>query len=497
MSTHFLSLIFENFYQIIGNIIEIKDKVEENNITNIFNEINDKIIKLLNFFNTNIIKNNLYENNMSETKTFFYQMITLLFKFIEIQELHLNTFKSICEILNSFNNDINSASKQNKELTNFLLLITSILFEFLINPRLFKEKNSESFDKINYVFLSLLTFLKLNDFQNLNKMLKKENLDILLSYIWLLDEPLQITNFKITKKNYIAFLVLFLQISYSFIAFEEKKAKSSKNIILDTNDNINIINKRNSIINTNEESLENYFINIVCNKAMQYRKNPNILFNLSLIMVKSNLIPFLGKTEIGKIKNYFLFENKDDESRDSKDKKILYLSYLQILLPFYYSKTKKENSKEDYFKDFLKNNKLYFDLDLFYAFIALIREISNFGKLNRIGINSCEFEDFRQYSRYDHLEFSDLPMNEINPSFLNQLESDIIKSILLYIIFLIEKSFKKSSKRRKDNNENNTENSSSQGLENKTEQIAFDILKKNIDIIFKYPKTRLYEIVFS
>ena len=81
---------------------------------------------------------------------------------------------------------------------------------------------------LNYVILSLLTFLKYNKITSVDSILKIENFNILLSYIWLLDEPKKANFFEICKNNYISFMILFLQISSSE-SLDSKNIKTSKN----------------------------------------------------------------------------------------------------------------------------------------------------------------------------------------------------------------------------------------------------------------------------
>ena len=103
---NYLSFIFEFYYQIICHLIEIEEKEDKNNLNYVFEELNEKIITVLNFINKNIIKTNVYEKYIKETKQLFYQMISLIFKLVEIRDLNLIVFKSICEILNTFNIDL-------------------------------------------------------------------------------------------------------------------------------------------------------------------------------------------------------------------------------------------------------------------------------------------------------------------------------------------------------------------------------------------------------
>ena len=479
---HYLSLLIEYYYQITCHLIQIKNKVDVNIFSSTCKEINEKLIKILKFFDINIIQTKLYQYKIDETKQFFYQVVIMILKYVEIEELNKNIFKILCELLSAFDYDLKSNIDDN--VTKFLLLIRKKLFQILINPRLFKEKNKENYEKLNYVFLSLLTFLKNNEIRNLKNILKNEHLEILISYIWLLDLPEDIKIFEITRNNYISFLILFIQIALSSQINADKNSKAMKE----------------RCDNSNEENQTNFFIYQIFNLSIENRKNKYIFYNLSLIMVKSNLITFLNKSDIEKMKEFFLEEFYNKELRNTDHKKTLYLSYLQILISYYSSKTSNQdllNSNET-FQSFLKESKILLDKDLFYAFISLLRIINNFAKLNKTEIMSYENEDLRKFSQNDYISFSNLPMNEIEINYLNELEIHIIKNIFLYIIYLLDELMLMKSlfkNKEKKTNQNNNSNHS-QNSEDNIEEEAFEVTKKNLDIIFKYPKTKLYEVIF-
>ena len=483
---HYFSLLFEYYYQITCHLIKINNNVDQNILTSTCKEINEKLIKILQFFYINIIQTKLYQSKITQTKIFFYQMIIFILKFSEIGDLSQNTFKIIYDILNTFDLDLKSNTNINEDITKFLLLIRKKLFQILINPRLFKEKNQENYEKLNYVFLSLLTFLKNNEIKNLKNILKKDHLEILLSYIWLLDLPDDLKIFEITRNNYISFLILYLQIAISSQTNEVKNPKVLKEI------------SNNSF----EENLRNFYIYQIFKLAVENRRNKYIFYNLSLIMVKSNIIIFLSKSDIEKIKGLFMEEIFYKELRNTDHKKTLYLSYLQLLISYYSSRNSNKDSStnsNETFHNFLKDNKILLDKDLFYAFISLLRIINNFSKLNNTEINSYENEDLKKFSKHDYISFSDLPMNEIEINYLNELENHIIKNIFLYIIYLLDeltlvKSLLKS--REKKINKNNITNHPP-NTEDNTEEEFFNIVKKNLDIIYKYSNTKLYEIIFS
>ena len=505
---HYLSLIFEYYYQILSNLSENKNNFDLSNLSSIYKEINSKIIIVINFFNSNIIKTRLYKNNVFETGQFFYQMLLVLFKFLEVEELDVNTFKCINDILSSLCVDL-KAKLNNQKVFRFLLLISQKLFEFLINPRLFKEKDKNSFnlDKLNYSFLSLLTFLKNTKIKYLNKVSSIENLKILMSYISLLDTPKEIKNFDVTKKNYISLLILFIQISL-FNSLDNKKSQSEKNIIEKSevvegprkSSKKLIVDNMYSHDDENEKNLVIYYF---FQKALEYRKNHHIFYNMTLIMVKTNLITMIKEDDIKNIKTLFLqeFHNKESNNSEFKDyKKTLYLSYLKILVSFHFSQSKpeKQDFYENNFNEFIRNN-LFLDSDLFYALITLLRQVTSFSNIIRKELNSFESEDLLKIKTNDTPNFSDLPMMEIKLNCLNDIDVRIIKNILLDIIYLLDRLSDKCSKKGKDNHseKNNNNSFSSQSSDNTTEKEAFETIKKNIDIIFKNPRTNVYETIFN
>ena len=527
---HYLSLIFEYYYQVLCHLENHNKTLDSDNLTSVYKIINNKIIKLLDFFKRNIIKTNIYVNNIIETDQFFHQMTLLIFKFAEAQYLDVNTFKIVFEILDAFDKELNSKSKY-QNVVDFLLLIRRKLFEFLINPRLFKEKNDENENEIkydltnkssdeiknridielkkdlelddlvlqnlNYVILSLLTFLKYNKITSVNSILKIENFNTILSYIWLLDEPKNSKYFETTKNNYVSFLILFLQISASD-ALEIKNIKTPKNdeITIEDLEKPHKSSKKLSLNNQNnkDESSENLFIYHIYKKALEHSKNQHIFLNLSLIIVKTNLMPLLTETDISTLKVYFMNElQSTGKNNDHEYKKIIYFSYLQLLVSHYFSGNKYVDL--NLFHDFIYN--LNLDIDLFYALISLFRTILNFIRTDRRDLVSFEMEDLRKLTSNDYLTFSDLPLREIFINTLNELGVDIIKNIFLDILFLLDKLIKNTRFKDKLPNINNSTSSfSSHNSDEFIDKDIFEVLKKNIDIIFKCPKTLLYETVF-
>ena len=217
---------------------------------------------------------------------------------------------------------------------------------------------------------------------------------------------------------------------------------------------------------------------------LKYSKNQYIFFNLSLILIKTNLISLLKESEINIAKSYFLREFKNYEFIHTDYKKTLYFSYLQILVAYYFSELKNKSGNVA-----LKNfhelvHSLNLDQDLFYAFITLIRYINNFSKIFQEDIYSYKQEDLKIISKNNYPLFSDLPMKDVKIEELSENEIYIIKNIFLAIIFLINK-FKKEIIKENNKDESNIEKS------------FFEIIKKNVEIAFQYPNTKLYETMFS
>ena len=501
---HYFSLLFEYYYQILCFLIENKEKIEESMMKSLFKELNIKIIDVLNFFNENIIRTYLYENFIVETEKFFYKIAEFILKFSDINDLDIKTFKSLSDILNNFE-EILLERKCEQNVDRFLLLIRAKIVELLLNPRLYQEKNGPCLEALLYVFNNLLTFLKEGKIKFLNKILKTKNLEMLFSFIWLLDEPKKSDLFDILKNKYVSLLILFLQISSSQI-FDQYKIQSTKTF----SHFINLTDKPKKhqkesyseyARNISEDNNENSIIQMFLEKSLEFRKNTNIFSNLALIIVKSNTINLLKEAKIIQVQKCFMEEIKDKELKDTENKKILYLSYLQILISYYFSEPNynSENTKEKNFHKFICS--LDLDMDLFYSLISVFRLTNNFGKSSNKEIReltSFKDETLKKLEPYDIPKFPDLPILEIKISYLRDIEIHIIKSILLDILTLLDKFENKWSliSKEKRVQQFNTSNISVCFEENNGKEV-YDILKKNIDIIFKNPQTLLYDTILS
>ena len=479
---HYLSLLFEYYYQIICYLTEIKKTLEENTYRTFLKNINEKMIKLINFFCTNIIQTNLCECNFVEIEQFFYQMTTAILKFVEVEDIEFETIKCIIDFINVLDNsfDINK-----KEVFYSISLIKQKLVEFLLNPRLYKREKDSCLEKLNYVLFYILTFLFKVEIDYFSSIFSVPNLEKLISFSWLLDEPQEKQYFEETKKSYISLLILFLQMSTSV----SMNSNESSNEIQDSNNGSNSQNILKIFSRNNEDKDKNnenkLLISDFFKMILKYSKNQYIFFNLSLILIKTNLISLLKESDIDIAKSYFLREFKNFEFVHTDYKKTIFFSHLQILIAYYFSDTKHKSSNVRLENLIVFIHSLNLDQDLFYAFIALIKYINNFSQIDKVNIYGYKTQEMKTIKKKDYPIFSDLPMRELQIEQLTEIEIYIIKNIFLNVIFLLDKFGKRFKKDNSNNDESNIEKE------------FFEAIKKNVDIVFKYPNTRLYEMMFS
>ena len=492
---HYLSLLFEYYYQIMCYILETKSTIESNFFKELNKEITEKILKIISFFNINIIQTNLIEYNLVSVEKFFYQMTTAILKLAEMGDLDFEIYKLIVAIINIL--DSKWEIGENK-IYYSISLIKLHLIEFLVNPRIYNKESDSCLEKLNYIFNYLLTFLQKSNIKHLKKIFCEENLEMLFAYTWLLGEPKQKQYFEETKSNYSSLLILFIQMS-TYISIIEDESQDSKNEIKITEEE-NDLKIKTKVSSENlkkiEEKIKNnkkFLISEFFRKTLEHKKNHHIFFNLSEILIKTNLISFLREFDIDDEKTAFLYENHNQEEIDFEHKRTLYFSYLQIVIAYYFSEIKMESQNKllKKFHEFI--NSLNLDLDLFYALIAVFRYINKFGKVNTIKLNSYKTEALQKISKDDYPIFSDLPFREIQIDKLNDMEIYIIRNLLLDILYLMDKFERKLNF----NSILNNEPSPIKDMETNIAKDFFDIIKKNIDIVFKYPRTKLYEMLFS
>ena len=545
---YYLCLLFEYYYQILNHLNKIKNKYDIKDIKLICKDINDKILNTLNFFKINIVQNVFCLNNLKEICKFFYQMTITLIQFMEIDIVNIQTIQYLADMLIFFDGLLIKSIKE-KQKKIYIITCRKNLFDFLLNPKLYKENDDSYFEKLNFIFLNLLVVIKKNTEKDkiidMKEIFSSEILNKLLSYTWLLDNDISNNNamekknllFVKTRENYILLLIEFLKLSFikdketinnnnitQDINFNkcksdkkihhisdtltEKASKNSKiNKIKDsTNTNTNNINLIDNSINKKEKLMFNYFFD----KIMEQKNNQNIFLNLSIIFSKTNVINQLGESEIDKIKSIIVKELGQKNENNNDNKKIIYVSCLLILIEYYFSNYKNDKNKTSNFHKFIRS--LDINIDFFYPLISSIKYVVNLAiDIDCEIIQNTKMPNRKSVNYGNNIKgleksyipsFSGLPFKEINIEEIKEKQIIIIiKDILEDIIYLLFKLERKnlSYKLKKENIYRKMSDSSNSSKEQDTNlgKEIFDVLKKNIDIIFRFPNTELYTEIFS
>ena len=550
----FLSLHMEYYYQVLSHIITNRKDFQKNEIKDICEKVNRKIIKNLLFFNNNII--NILDNvKMEVINKYFYQMATTLLIFLKISIINIETIETLLKIFYSFDSIKNN---------NDYELIKYNLFDFLLNPKLYQEKDDTQdiqMEKLNYLMKNIYNIIKTNSkvqTEFIKKIYKTEILNKLLSFIWLIDnnsnEINNINNinnnmieknkkdklFDNTSYYYFYTLLEFLQSCGPKKEDEELnniKSSSQKSLNLKSIYALSLKSSKNvnhfSLDQENEKDM--LLINYFYDKALKYKDNNNYIFSKMLyILFRINVI---DRFEINKIEDLKSIIIKELKSKNEKNKIPVYVSCLMILYSFYFRDDKiKDTQKNEEEKKIGENLHMFIrsislDLDFFYGLISslkqvkyLYNDINNVNKQNDITkennndnlniikditiienknnsnkniINEKDEVDemnLKEYKEIFNLCLS--PLSEINLKNLNNMQIEVIKSILEDIVSLLFKNKKRSVKKEKYSkiidsfsfNESNEQN---------IEKEIFNIIKKNLDIIYKFPKTKIYYNIFS
>jgi len=513
---HYLSLLLEYYYQIICHLCELKDKCNKNDFTSVCEEINQKIFNILKFFYTNIIIPKLTKNNLDETKQFFYQISVTILKLAEIHNINYDTFKQLVEILNTFNSRLGEYIKNKENPTN-ILQIRDNLLDFMINPKLYKETDDNREEKLNYVILNLLALININSSEKLKseyleEIFKQDILMKLLSFVWIFDN--NNNNFvdnndkiksKIYKENYCLLLIEYLKkciqkskndIKYnseSQIYKIDKDKKNQNNNAGDYRSSKTLAKDPTFEINKDKKN-EYSLIDLFIDKALEHRKNPYIFSSMINILIKINIVKDLNELDMNKFKSLLVKEIREKNEINNENKALVYLWALRILFEYYFS----ENDKNKLSKNKLKclhsfMQKLELNMDFFHALIYSFKYLKNMSQ--KSNAEKGVIKKGIELENNDLSSFSDIPFKDININELNETQSYIIMSVLEDIVCLFYKLESKISLDRS-SKVNESFNSSFSSETNMAKEV-YEILKKNIDIIFKFPGTELYNQIFS
>ena len=519
---HFLSLLMEYYYQIICHINENKNGFKENEINDICQKINQKIFKILEFFDKNIFGKilNIHYNILNK---FFYMLASTLLKLMEISDLNFEVIKCLINMMNYkyYEEEVHNAFNDN------ITAIKVNIFEFLLNPKLYgKTINEEFLQKLKFFMESLLNNLKKNSNEYHKKLFNLSILNKLLSFGWLLDKESNENNknknlietiSKIYAKSLKKYLKLYsknLKNSNS----KEGKALSNPSLIQikEEKDNVqdsksqkeNKDKGKNKIGEDNKEEKINLFDHYI-DIALKKKRNQYLFLNMMIILFKNNLVNKLNNSSIEKIKSLISKELKNSDNKLKEYKKIIFLSCLIILIGFHFSEDTKLNKAKKLkdFNSFIKN--LFITQEFFQSLISsmkLIKYLSDnltskdYEDLVLITEDKYEIEEVRitdenninekEEEKEDNetneifYTFTSLPLKEINLNDLNDMQISAIKSILEGAVFLLYNKILIKIKNKEKNEEN-------------LDKEIFDVLKKNIDIIYNFDGTQIYQEVFS
>ena len=497
----YLSLLNEYYYQIINHIISNKNLFTENEIDEICEEINLKILNNLEFFNKNIISNKLLSKYNSINKYFFQFDITIL-KLLEIGSLNFDILKCLINILNAldFGNEINDENE----------ILKIKIIDFILNPKLYSKNDKKQLEKINYIFqnLTALTNHSINKIELMENIDSIEIINKLLSFLWLIDKKNNNKNSiqeeKITNKKLLENTIFY----FTSLLLKYLKYFSRHNMKITDNEYIQISRKS---LEKNEDE-EMIIINYLFDKTLEYWNKSAYIFSFLLsIISKSELIYKFNESRIGKIQSIILKEIEKEDDENIKNS--LFISCLKFLIAYSFFDSKniknKKNkiiNKEQYFHSFIRSLNLTWNF--LYSLFSILRRIQFINNI-RDEKEESKIEDNKEEKIEENIEenininfesiikedkLRDLPVLEIDFKTLNSKEINIIKSILEDIVFILYKMElnKREAKIHKSFDSNDTFD---QNVDIK--KLIHRILKNNLDILSKYAGTQIYDEIFS
>ena len=538
----YLYLLLEYYYQIINQLIRHKHNYQINDMDNIFQKINIKINNVLYFFYNIIIENNMFFDFFKKTNRFFCQMSETLQKFLEINALNSDTINFLVKILNCFNQCLNKFLKNNVTNKKYILLRDNI-FDFLLNPKLYQKTDKKSLEKLDFVLENLLNKIKYKSSminQSLNSLLNIDILNKFFAFLWLLDNNKNIIEnedneyaykknlLEITASTYSLILIEFLKFSNQNNFHHYKRLSESSllnQIKTKSEEKFNSSSKLLKIeINLNNNNTNNQpsFIDFFFDKTLEKKWNSYIFSRMVLILLKSNLVNTIDKMKIEKLKNLFITIIKEKEDNYNDNKRLFLVSCLQILIYYYCSNNDsyaflnpKNINKREEFHLFIRS--LDLNLDLFHSIISSLKILKYFTNKKYDDTDGIAKENEEEKSKdlmIDDLditviikEIKDInlistnifPLAEIEIEKLNKIQINIIKTLFGDLIYLFTKYEKQNNLKKDIKNINYNESSESTVSSNNhdTENEMLELFQKNLDIIFNFKKSNLFNEIFD
>ena len=537
----YLYLLLEYYYQILNQLNRNKNNYQIDDIDNICQKINMKINNVLYFFYNIIMENRVFIDFFKKTNRFFCQMSETLLKFLEINILNADTINFLVKTLNCFNHCLNKFLKNNVVNKKYILIRNNI-FDFLLNPKLYQKADGKSLEKLDYVLQNLLIKIKIKSpirNQSISTLLNIDILNKLFAFLWLFDNIKNIIEnedneysyrknlFELTASTYSMLLIEFLKNSNenNFQHFKRLSESSLLNLIKNKSEEkisssskllkfeINLINNKQSL-----------FVDYFFDKTLEKKWNSYIFSKMVLILLKSNLVNTIDKMKIEKLKYTFTKILKEKEEKYNDNKRLFLASCLKIMIIYYFSNNdsysflnpKNINRREE-FHLFIRN--LDLNLDLFHSIISSLKILKYFsnknnldntvGKANENDVeNNTELVDddinindiIKEIRDLNTISINIFPLAEIQIEKLNKIQINIIKTLFEDLIFLLNKYEKQINLKKKDNKNINYNESSESTIDpdnHEAEKEILELFKKNLDIIFHFKKSKLFNEIFG
>ena len=391
---------------------------------------------------------------------------------MDINNINNEIIELIHQIINKIINSLRENITDNdSNLQEKIMILKRKLLEFLHDILVkFILKEKFSYLVINgyiSIFSKILSEGKLIDKYSIEYLDEFLELSIIFQKDFSFLKNINTNEINSIKKSYEQFLIKFLITTNSDF---QTKLKNISDIKDKKKGSIFSKKKKEEKIFKDNEYLNHYIEFILKNQNFPY-----IFSALLNILYEANLIPEIKSIYIEQIKNILIRDFK------IKNKNYLSQSCLRTLLVYSITNQKDEDNLHNFIKQ-LKYNK-----ELFYSIITSMKQIkyinNNEKIINDININNSYSN--MDISIIEENKSESLPLLFINLNNLNNKQNRTLINLFQYCISLLNPS-DKTPKDKEINDE----------LKKDSEDI-YNILKRNIDEVFKCPGKNIYYDLFS